>query len=229
MKTAPQWLGISPARWTLLVAIAAALVGLSVVLRAQLDLAWSIESLRALVARAGIWGPILYIAILGFRFAVLVPSSILLAAAGVCFGAVPGTLYATLGLTLSALLKFAVAEVAGRDFLLRQLPAPLRARLEVGDRRSTMASLTLVCAYPFGPKHVFQIAALLSGMPFSKYVFAVASGAKFRASAFAVLGDAIATGEGIALVSLVLLAAAVVPFLIPCCRDWLRSPQGAHP
>ncbi len=222
-----EFLGISAPRWALLAALLLAVGALSLVVRDRLALEWSVASLRALVSRAGLWGPVVYVALLAFRFAVLVPSSILLTAAGLCFGAGPGMLYATLGLTLSGLLKFAVASIAGRDFLLRQLPGAWRSALEVGDQRSTVGGLALVCAYPFGPKHVFQIAAILSGMSLWKYAVAVASGAKFRAGAFAFLGEAVATGQGLLVVSILLLSVGAIPLLIPSWRAWLFSARGA--
>lgn len=221
-----QFLGISASRWALLAVGVLTLGALSFFVRDRLDLEWSVESLRGLVSTAGLWGPVLYIAILTFRFVVLVPSSMLLTAAGLCFGAIPGTLYATLGLTLSALLKFAVASIVGRDFLLRELPETWSSTLEVGDRRSTVGGLALICAYPFGPKHVFQIAAILSGMSLWKYALAVASGATFRAGAFAYLGEAVATGQGIVLVSAALLALGATPLAIPSWRAWLFAARG---
>ncbi|MDJ0787707.1 MAG: VTT domain-containing protein [Myxococcota bacterium] len=223
MSEPRELLGIPPSRWALLGGVVLALAALSLLVRDQLSLEWSVESLRALVSRAGLLGPVLYVGILTLRFAVLVPSSILLAAAGLCFGAVPGTLYATIGLTLSALLKFAVASIAGRDFLLRQLPKHWSVTLAVGDRRATAGGLALVCAYPFGPKHVFQIAAILSGMSLWKYAAAVASGAKFRAGAFAVLGEAVATGQGVVGASALLLVVGAIPLAVPRWRAWLFS------
>lgn len=226
MSARREFLGIAGPRWALLGVVALVALGLSLAVRQQLDLEWSVESLRALVGRAGIWAPFVYVGILSFRFAVLVPSSILLTAAGLCFGAGPGTVYATLGLTISGLLKFAVASIAGRDFLLRQLPEKWRPVSAVGDRRSTAGGLALICAYPFGPKHVFQIAAILSGMSLWKYMLAVASGAKFRAGAFAYLGEAMATGQGIFAVSGALLVVGAIPLLVPSWRAWLFSVRG---
>jgi len=228
MNVSREILGISLHRWVLLILLALGFAGLSIVVRERLDLEWSVESLRALVASAGIWGPLVYVSILAFRFAVLVPSSILLTAAGICFGALAGTLYATLGLSISALLKFAVASIAGRDFLLRQLPEKWARVADVGNHRSTVGSLALICAYPFGPKHVFQIAAILSGMSLWKYAFGVIAGANVRAGAFAVLGEAVATGRGIVLVTTLLLAVSVVPLAIPRWRAWIFSPGGVH-
>ena len=221
-----ELLGISLGRWALLAGFAVAVVSSSLLVRERLDLEWSVESLRALVAQAGAWGPALYVALLSFRFAVLVPSSILLTAAGLCFGALPGTLYATLGLTLSALLKFGIARIAGSDFLLRQLPQPWRSTLEVGDRRATVGGLAVICAYPFGPKHVFQIAAILSGMSLGKYLLAVAGGAKFRAGVFSFLGEAISTGQGLFWVTALLVAIGAIPFVIPPWRAWLFPRAG---
>ncbi len=223
------FLGISPPRWAALLALLLALGLLSVAVRDRLALEWSVASLRELVERAGFWGPLLYVGLLTFRFAVLVPSSILLTAAGLCFGAIPGMLYATAGLTLSALLKYGVASVAGRDFLLRQVPERLRARLAMGSRRASAGGLGLICAYPFGPKHVFQLAAILSGMSLLRYVAAVGIGASFRAGAFAWLGDALATGVGLAWISAGLLAVATLPLAIPGWRRWLLAePRGGR-
>ena len=218
MTTRRVWMGVPLSRWAFLGVVVLAAGVLSIAVRERLGLEWTVASLRAFVFDAGIWGPVVYIAILTFRFAVLVPSSILLTASGLCFGAVPGMLYATVGLTLSGLLKFAVATIAGRDVLLRQLPGRWRDAFAVGDRRATAGGLAIVCAYPFGPKHVFQIAAILSGISFGRYLLAIASGSNFRAGAFALLGDAVATGKGMLLVSLVLLGIAAIPLLVPRSR-----------
>ncbi len=212
-------------RWLLLLGLGSLAAAGSVILRSHLDLEWSVASLRAFVANAGFWGPALYVAILTFRFAVLVPSSILLIGAGLCFGAVPGAIYATLGLTLSALLKFAVASLAGRDVALRQLPERWRSSLSIGDRRSTVGGLALICAYPFGPKHVFQFAAILSGMTFWKYALAVSAGAMHRASLFSVMGESLATGQGFFVASTLLAAIALTPLLVPRWRAWLLAKE----
>ncbi len=226
MSERAGFLGVPPSRWAALAAVLLALGLLSIPVRDRLDLEWSVASLRELVERAGFWGPVLYVGILTFRFAVLVPSSILLTAAGLCFGAIPGALYATLGLSLSALLKYGVASIAGRDFLLRQVPERMRARLAVGSRRASAGGLGLVCAYPFGPKHVFQLAAILSGMSLLRYVAAVGLGASFRAGAFAGLGEALATGAGLLWITAGLLAVGSLPLLVPGWRRWLFLEAG---
>ncbi len=217
------FLGVSTARWLAAAAIVLGLGVASVFVRNALSLEWSVASLRDLVARAGWWGPALYIGILTFRFAVLIPSTILLTAAGICFGGAAGTLYATIGLTFSALLKFGVASVVGRDLLLRQLPRRWRDGLAVGDQAETAGGLGLICAYPFGPKHIFEIAAILAGISLLRYTFAVFAGSAFRAGAFAFFGDAIATGEGVVATALVLLAVGLLPLAVPSWRRWLLA------
>ena len=133
-----------------------------------------------------------------------------------------------MGLTLSGLLKYGVATVVGRDVVARRLPARWRAVGSIGERRSTAGGLALVCAYPFGPKHVFQLAAILSGMTLGKFALAVGAGAKFRAGAFAFLGDAVATGQGIVAVSALLLGVAAAPLCVPRWRRrLLTSPESA--
>ena len=222
-------LGVTYARWLLLVAALIFLGFLSVEVRNTLHLEWSVSSLRSAVEKAGPWGPVFYVGVLMFRFAVLVPSSILLTGAGICFGPIAGTVYATLGLTLSALLKYGFANIVGRDFLVRQLPEKWRSAATVGDRRSTATGLAVICAYPLGPNHVFQIAAILSGIPLSRYILAVAVGGAVRAAAFSFFGEALITGNELLLFSTILAILAVIPLLVPSWRHWLfRVPEPAN-
>ena len=227
MTSPASLLGIPFRRWLALVLLLASLVVLSTFIRDALHLEWTVQSLRSAIENAGIWGPILYVGILMFRFAVLVPSSILLTGAGICFGPAEGTLYATAGLTLSALMKFGFASIVGRDFLLRQMPAKWQPVVAIGDRRSTATGLALICAYPLGPNHVFQIAAILSGIPLGRYIIAVAVGGAFRAAAFSFFGEALVTGDELIFFSFILAAIALIPLLIPCWRRWLFSPSNS--
>ena len=222
-----SFLGVPIHRWLLLVLVLAALTVLSTFIRDELDLEWTVQSLRSAIENAGIWGPILYVGILMFRFAVLVPSSILLTGAGVCFGPEQGTLYATIGLTLSALMKFGFASIVGRDFLLRQVPEKWQPAVALVDRRSTATGLALICAYPLGPNHVFQIAAILSGIPLGRYIIAVAVGGAFRAAAFSFFGEALVSGDELIFFSSILAAIAFFPLLIPSWRRWLFSPSNS--
>ena len=107
--------GITLLRWIFLAAISIGLLTISIVVRNQLEIEWSVQSLRDFVETLGIWGPLAYIGILTFRFVFLIPTGLLLLAAGIMFGPVQGALYAGLGMTGSGLLKYGFTLIIGRD------------------------------------------------------------------------------------------------------------------
>ncbi|MFD0987032.1 TVP38/TMEM64 family protein [Methyloligella solikamskensis] len=76
------------------------------------------DEIKSLLDSIGIWGPI---AIIGFRClaAVLavVPSSVVVIAAGAAFGPLLGTLYILIGAELGAAIGFLIGRALGRDFV----------------------------------------------------------------------------------------------------------------
>ncbi|MFK7978121.1 MAG: TVP38/TMEM64 family protein [Halioglobus sp.] len=217
--------GVPARRWVALAGLLVCLFALSLYLRSHLSIDWSVDSLRAFVQLMGVWGPISYIGILVFRFLFLIPSGLLLLASGILFGPAYGAVYAGLGLTGSALWKFGVVSIVGQNVVKRQLPK--KARLWLGSaatRKSSVWALAGICAYPFIPKHVFQFAAILSGMALPPYVFAVSTGSFLRAGAFAYLGDHLYSGNGIIAVTTGFLVVLVVPLFISGWRRWMFAP-----
>lgn len=218
-------LGISLSRWLILAGVAVALVVLSLIIRGQLNIEWSIASLRAFVDGLGVWGPLAYIGILTFRFLFLIPSGLLLLVAGIIFGPVYGTLYAGLGLTGSALTKYCFSAIVGRDALLKQLPPKVRNWITmIATKKMSVWALAGVCAYPFFPKHVFQFAAILSGMRLVAYIPAVVAGGFIQGAIFANMGAAIYSGAGLMLASGIFLAGLILPMCVPNWRRWMLAP-----
>ena len=72
---------MSRTAWIATIALTILLAG-GTWLRTALGVEWSPESVRATVRDAGIWAPLLFIALVTFRLVILIPSQILLAAAG---------------------------------------------------------------------------------------------------------------------------------------------------
>lgn len=188
---------------------------------------WSADSVRALVEQAGIWGPLIFLAMMTFRFAVLIPSPILLAAAGICFGVFAGTVYGGLGLLLSALFKFAVAKVLGRELLIARLPEPARRRLNVANSGLGVGALGAASGYPIGPAGVIHVGAILSGMRLIPFAIAVGVGSIIRAGTFSYFGNALTAGEGLAAATGVMVAVAVLPLLVPRWRAWAFAQIGS--
>jgi uncharacterized membrane protein YdjX (TVP38/TMEM64 family) len=197
--------------------------------RESIQVEWSAESVRILVEQAGFWGPLIFLVMMTFRFAVLIPSPILLTASGICFGIVAGTIYGGLGLLLSALLKFAVAKLAGRESLIARLPESTRRRLAVVNSRLGVGLLGAASGYPVGPAGLVHVGAILSGMRIGPFAIAVGVGSVIRAGAFSYFGNALTEGDGLAIAAGILAAVAVVPLLVSPWRSWLvaqvRTPR----
>lgn len=217
--------GVPLSRWLLLAALLAVLVTLSVIIRERLDLDWSVASVRDFIARLGPWGPIAFISVLTFRFLFLIPTELLLIAAGVLFGALLGTWYASLGLLGSGILKIILVRIIGRTAILAQVPDRVRAFVEgAAQKRLSAWALFGGCAYPFLPKHFFQLAAILSNMDMRAYLGAVFVGGGVQAAVFATLGHAVISGAGVAASAIALLAALILPMAYPPTRRWLLAP-----
>ena len=218
-------LGVAVFRWAILGAIGLTLLAASFIVRDRLDLEWTVESLRRFVQGLGYWGPLAYIAILTLRFIVLIPTSILLLAAGILFGPVYGTLYAGIGLLGSGMWKYGLASIVGRDVLLAQLPERLqRWTRQVAEQKMSVWALAGVCAYPFFPKQLFQFAAILSGMGLFAYVIAITGGGFIQAAIFASVGEAIYSGAGLATTTGLFLAVLLIPLIVPPWRRWMLTP-----
>jgi uncharacterized membrane protein YdjX (TVP38/TMEM64 family) len=216
--------GVPLYRWLLLCGIVLGLVGVSMVIRTQLRIDWNLDSLRAFVQGLGIWGALAFIGILTFRFLFLIPTGLLLLAGGAIFGPVYGTLYAGLGMFLSGMLKFGLVAILGRDKVLSTLPPKVQSWVrKLAQGRMSAWALFGICAYPFFPKHVFQYAAILSGMSLLRFIVAVLFGCMVQAFLFANIGQALYSGAGIALSSSILLISILVPLCVPAWRRWMLA------
>ncbi len=212
----PSWRVVSRA-----VVLIALLVVIAAVIRSELDVEWSAESVRDLVRSVGWWGPAVFVALLAFRLVVLIPSAVLLTAAGACFGFAAGTLYGGVGLLIGALLNFGAAHWAGRDRLLAQLPPRTRERLALADSSLGVGVVALATAYPISPITAIQLGAILAGIHLLPYGAAVFAGALVRAATYSLFGDALVGGEGLWVATGILAAVTGLPLLVPRVRTWV--------
>jgi uncharacterized membrane protein YdjX (TVP38/TMEM64 family) len=213
----------------LLAAAIAIAVGIGWYLRARSGIEWDVETARELVQEIGFWAPGIFILLMTFRFVFLVPSQIVLAAGGVCFGFLPGTIYGAIGLTLSGLMVFGLARYLGGDSLRRRVPPTLQRVLDVASRRTGALLVTIGTAYPIGPMTGYHMGAGLTRMSLSLYLSALALGALIRAALFTFLGSRVAElGIREAWPAFLILAVFFLPLLHPRVRSWaangLRGP-----
>lgn len=76
--------------------------------------------LEMLVARAGLWGPVLIVTLMTVAVvASPIPSAPIALAAGAAYGHLLGTVQVVIGAELGALIAFGLARVLGRDVLRR--------------------------------------------------------------------------------------------------------------
>jgi uncharacterized membrane protein YdjX (TVP38/TMEM64 family) len=207
----------------LLLLLAAALLA-GYRMRSDLGVEWSVESIRAAVRGFGLAAPLLFVALVAFRHFLFLPSMAVLTAAGLIFGGVLGTLLASLGILISALLYFAAARGLGREWLRPHLAG----RLEEFERRIEGVGpllIGLATAHPLGPMSPFHWGAGLSSLRASTFVGVMLLAAPVRAGAFAFFGANLADvgSEQFWLATALLLAAALLPLAHPGLRRRLIS------
>ena len=204
-------------------ALAALLLG-SYWLRSSLGIEWSAESVRGVVADFGIWGPVAFVALVTFRALLLVPSQILLIAAGLLFGAVAGTIYGALGVTFSGVLWFSLVRFMGREMIASRVPPRLRGSLELAGGAMGATFVGVATAYPFGPISAWHGGAGLTSMSFPSFALAIAMGSTGRAAVYTFFGSTLVGADPgqIALATVLLLAVTAAPLLHPRGRWWVR-------
>jgi uncharacterized membrane protein YdjX (TVP38/TMEM64 family) len=150
---------------------------------------------RETVQAAGIWAPLLFVALHAAIAVTPFPRTVFTVAAGVLFGSFMGIVLAVAGTTLAASIAFWLVKFVGGRFVERHAHrrgvAWVRARL---DRRGLLAmvSLRLIPAVPFS---VLNYAAGLSGVRFLPYVIGTVLGVLPGTIAVVVLGDAAIGGN----------------------------------
>jgi uncharacterized membrane protein YdjX (TVP38/TMEM64 family) len=80
--------------------------------------------------------------------------------------------------------------------------------------------------YPVGLITAVQLAAAVTGMPLLTFTIAVWFGALIRAGTFSFFGSSLLEGNSLLLGTGVLVAALLVPLLIPTSRAWLVATLG---
>ncbi|WP_199758106.1 TVP38/TMEM64 family protein [Micromonospora sp. Llam0] len=111
----------------------------------------NVETLRAGVADAGVWGPVLFVVGYAVGTVLLVPGVLLTATAGLLFGVVGGSVVVLLGATLGAVASFLLGRALGRPAVERLVGGRLDRLDGFLARRGLVAvvGLRLVPLVPF--------------------------------------------------------------------------------
>lgn len=135
-----------------------------------------VERLEMLVARAGLWGPVLIVTLMTLAVvASPIPSAPIALAAGAAYGHVWGTVQVVIGAELGALIAFGLARVLGHDVLRRVLGDRVDAGL-LGSQAALMATVFASRLMPFVSFDVISYAAGLSRLHAWRFALATLAG-----------------------------------------------------
>ena len=119
------------------------------------------ERLERLVARAGLWGPVVIVVLMTVAVvASPIPSAPIAMAAGAAYGQLWGTVQVVIGAELGALIAFGLARVLGRDVLRRAFGD----RVDVGLLGSQTALTATVFASRLMPFLSFDMISYAAGL-----------------------------------------------------------------
>jgi uncharacterized membrane protein YdjX (TVP38/TMEM64 family) len=134
------------------------------------------EALEMLVARAGLWGPVLIVTLMTVAVvASPIPSAPIALAAGAAYGHLWGTVQIVIGAELGALIAFGLARVLGRDVLRRMFGASVDAGL-LGSQSALTATVFASRLMPFVSFDLISYAAGLSRLHAWRFALATLAG-----------------------------------------------------
>jgi len=134
------------------------------------------ERLEMLVARAGLWGPVLVVTLMTVAVvASPIPSAPIALAAGAAYGHVWGTVQVVIGAELGALIAFGLARVLGHDVLRRVFGDRVDTGL-LGSQTALTATVFASRLMPFVSFDMISYAAGLSRLHAWRFAFATLAG-----------------------------------------------------
>ena len=134
------------------------------------------ERLETLVARAGLWGPVLIVTLMTLAVvASPIPSAPIALAAGAAYGHLWGTVQVVIGAELGALIAFGLARVLGHDVLRRVFGDRVDAGL-LGSQTALTATVFASRLMPFVSFDMISYAAGLSRLHAWRFALATLAG-----------------------------------------------------
>ena len=191
--------------------------------------------LTAMVEGAGLWGPVVYIAIkaLTFTFAPLSAGPIQFAS-GILFGVIPGTLYSVLGEVIGGAVNVIIARLLGRRIVKRFVGEAAMARIDdfyerfLDDWKSLLAArLLLFSVYDF-----ISYAVGLGHIRLTVYIAVSFIGGLIPTYIFVAIGSEAAQNQDILLFFYVGAAALFVVWLLfrrQISRLWAKLQSRMNP
>jgi len=190
-----------------------AAIAVTVIYRDRFDIA----ALERWIQEAGIWAPLLFMAVYAVAAVLFLPGTLLTLAGGALFGPVLGTFYNLTGATIGATLAFLIARYLVSDWVAERTGGRLKQLINgvEGEGWRFVAFTRLVPLFPF---NLLNYALGLTRIKLSHYLLATYICMLPASIAYSYLGyagrEAVGGGEGlIRKVLLALALLAVVAFL----------------
>jgi uncharacterized membrane protein YdjX (TVP38/TMEM64 family) len=176
--------------------VAAVVAVLGAVAVGMVAMHWGgVAGVRAQVAAAGAWAPLLFVLLQAVVTITPLPRTVFTVAAGVLFGALWGLVLAITGTTLAALAAYGLVRWVGGPLVERHAHragfAWVRARL---DRRGLLAMISLRLI-PMVPFSALNYAAGVARVALLPYVVGTVLGVLPGTVMIVVLGDAVTGGQ----------------------------------
>lgn len=194
-----------------------AAIAVTVIYRDRFDIA----ALERWIQEAGIWAPLLFMAVYAVAAVLFLPGTLLTLAGGALFGPVLGTFYNLTGATIGATLAFLIARYLVSDWVAERTGGRLKQLINgvEGEGWRFVAFTRLVPLFPF---NLLNYALGLTRIKLSHYLLATYICMLPASIAYSYLGyagrEAVGGGEGLirkVLLALALLAlVAFLPSLI---------------
>lgn len=127
------------------------------------------KQLQAWLTQAGIWAPIIYIALYTVGTILILPSTPLNLSGGAIFGPWWGTLWTSIAAVIAAVVAFAFTRTVGRDVVARKLAGRWEA-MDAEMRQGGLFYMFAIRLLPIIPYGLVNFAAGLTSIRFKDYL-----------------------------------------------------------
>ena len=198
----------------------------------QLGISFSAEGLqdfRGWVQGLGWLGPGAFVLLVVFRLFIGLSSHIVLILGGLAFGVTGGVVWGCVGLFVSALVLYYLAQLFGVGWVERRFGEQHTFMLERVKRVGALA-IFAITAHPVGLLTPAHLAAGVVDLGVARYSVAVALAAPIRTAPYVFLGTAILDLTLVQSLAIggVMMVVFVVPLLSPKVRGWMWGSENGN-
>jgi uncharacterized membrane protein YdjX (TVP38/TMEM64 family) len=179
------------------------------------------EQLQALIGRAGVWGPLGYIALYAVGTLALLPSTPLNISGGMLFGPWWGILWTSVGAVVAAAIAFGFSRTVGRP-LMEQRLAGRWQMMDAEIHRGGLFYMFAIRLIPVMPYGIVNFVAGLTSIRFQDFLIGTVLGTVPSVLPFVLVGSssvkALSTGNVLPLLGALGLTGVLLLF-----STWLKA------